>query len=1454
MEFREVNPGLQRTVTVLLLCLCMHGQAQNCLSASCLNGGTCQETLNGSTCHCPTQPLVFTGQHCEVLYDACTEFDCPKTHTCQAKLGYPEYQCLCQSGSNCTTNNCDNNPCLFPNTQCSDDGEAFTCKCQNGYGGLKCQEKVSPCAQNPCDNSAQCVETVDGYTCVCQTGYTGQHCETVINKCTSNPCQNDAICVDKWNKYLCFCVPGFQGHHCEIDINECASAPCQNNGTCLNLMDEYECDCATGYTGVNCDIEIDECQSNPCQNGATCRDYVGYFLCECPAGYAGEVCQQDIDECQSQPCLNGGVCLDALNRFHCNCADTGYEGDTCAIDIMECSSNPCVNNATCVEGVKGYTCVCWTGYSGNSCELDVDECAEHPCLNGALCLERSNETFYMTEPEFNTEFSYADAAGYVCRCQPGFTGENCSVNVDECTSSPCQNGGRCIDLINGYKCQCDPGYAGVLCAVNVDECENNPCQNSATCLDGVADYACRCPHPGLDGITWGGKNCSVVLQGCLNHSCQNDALCIPTYEQEVHGYTCTCQPGFYGEHCFVATTFSFTSSGYIIYDLNASNRSKRSIQEDSAHMTVRFRTTLPNMILLYRGDEDSYLMLELYKGFLQVLFQNQNSSSRLVIDEHRVDDGRWHEAWVSLNSTLELIVHHDGCTNGSCSITQALGDGHDFRLPESFATVYIGGLAHSSLLNNTVSRKNFTGCMQDLTIDLKTLLPQNIRQGSSFDMELGCNKTDWCDPNPCHHESPCIDLWTRYKCDCVRPYTGPTCLQEYTSATFFHEMVPSYASFAITQDIGDSFNVSAFIRTLKQDGLLLQIGNGSTNSLTAHLKSGYIHISAMSIKMASREYVSNGKKHMINISVKEGLVSVSGLKNKEDLDQLPPISLSAGDTVLVGGMPPGGNIDQWGGYFKGCLQDVRINDNRLEMFPMDNENFASIPTISNVTKDCVSDDTCKSHPCKNDGTCAVTWNEFTCTCSANFTGVTCEEPVWCHRRPCPADNVCQDIPGGYTCLVNATFEEQNSVVFTFNISSDIQLRSVSLDFRTRDENAVLLQASKDSDHISIIIHEGQLHVNIQSGNSVEKVIYNGKIKVSDALWHRVLVKMKDSTNVPPQWIIHFDNEDIRTLGSAGSLSFLTEDVPIVLAENYTGCLGQVSIGGFYIPFADQKFPQHFARKSQDPPNLGCRGADVCSGAQCLHGGTCQDDFNLFSCACAEGWEGPRCEANIDDCKSKPCIHGLCMDLEASYRCDCFLGYTGKNCESNVDDCQRHQCLNGGTCLDGLNNYTCRCPATYSGDYCQWPYPPARCGINVTCLNGGKCRDGIWGANCTCPLGFKGKRCEINIDDCEPNPCLNGGSCQDSVNNFKCICNSSFSGIRCEKSNSASAFPFPLLGVAVPVSCGVVLLFIIVVIFMVLTARKRRQSEGTYSPSQQEVAGARLEMDSVLKVPPEERLI
>ncbi|CAJ0968186.1 unnamed protein product [Ranitomeya imitator] len=874
---------------------------------------------------------------------------------------------------------------------------------------------------------------------------------------------------------------------------------------------------------------------------------------------------------------------------------------------------------------------------------------------------------------------------------------------------------------------------GVLCTINIDDCERNPCENGATCEDGVADYTCKCPAP------WGGKNCSIELLGCINHSCQNGAMCIPTYEEEIHAHSCKCQPGFYGQDCSTPTTFSFSSSGYVIYELEVSNNSRTST-EDTVHMAVRFRTTLPDVVLLYRGNETSYLILELFNGLLQVLYKNGNSSSVVVINKHYIDDGDWHKAEVTLNSDLHLLLHHENCTNGTCSHFQPLLTDYDPELPKSFTKVYIGGLTQDSLLDNTQSKQNFTGCLEDLTIDSRVLLPQHIGEDQSYDITLGCNKTDWCQSSPCHHGSKCIDRWINHECACVRPYTGPTCLEEYTPGTFFGEDIPSFANFTITQNLCDTFNISAFIRTRKPDGLVLQISNGTTNYLTIYLKSGQIHIKLLSETISFKEYISNGKKHMINIFIK-GLVKLNINTFEEELEQLPPISISAEHTVLVGGMPPGENIEQWGGYFKGCLQDVRIKEKRLEFFSLDSEDEAVYPaSISNVRMNCVSDDVCQSSPCKNNGICTVTWNDFTCKCSANFTGPTCEEPVWCQQRPCPPESTCKDFTGGYTCLVNATFKEESSVIFTSHNSSEFQVASVSLDFRTRDTDAVLLEASKDLDYISIFIQAGRLLITLHSGNSVEGIRFDSKITISDALWHRVQITMAVATDVSSQWIISLDGHNMALQANGGSLNFLLADTAVNLAKNYTGCLGQVSIGDLYLPFADQSFPQHFIKTEVMSLELGCQGEDMCNRAPCQHGGQCQDLFNSFSCTCPSGWEGVHCELNIDDCKSKPCAHGSCYDLENGYRCDCSSGYTGENCEINVDDCQHHQCLHGGSCLDGVNSYTCRCPTNYVGAYCE---------------------------------------CQININDCEPNPCLNGGACQDSVNNYKCICNASFSGVRCE---------------------------------------------------------------------------
>ena len=37
---------------------------------------------------------------------------------------------------------------------------------------------------------------------------------------------------------------------------------------------------------------------------------------------------------------------------------------------------------------------------------------------------------------------------------------------------------------------------------------------------------------------------------------------------------------------------------------------------------------------------------------------------------------------------------------------------------------------------------------------------------------------------------------------------------------------------------------------------------------------------------------------------------------------------------------------------------------------------------------------------------------------------------------------------------------------------------------------------------------------------------------------------------------------------------------------------------------------------------------------------------------------------------------------------------------DVDDCVNQTCANGGSCVDGVNTYSCNCAAGYTGDHCE----------------------------------------------------------------------------------------------------------------------------------------------------------
>jgi len=227
--------------------------------------GACTTFPDEPTINCKTQPVLTQVETCPT---ACPANKCGANAYCDCGTG----NCICNSGyfgPDCKIDTCATAQCDPVNGRCATRYLGGTlpvtrgeCVCKPGTYGTKCD--ANPCAGNTCNGNGLCkVMSEFDWTCVCNDGYDGLKCES---KCTpptqiTNSTPANTICQPP-------CYNGIQ-YYPDVDIHgpdtsnagtetaEDCGKLCEANPLCNSFVWPGHCYMKTGvqsYTPLNTTI------------------------------------------------------------------------------------------------------------------------------------------------------------------------------------------------------------------------------------------------------------------------------------------------------------------------------------------------------------------------------------------------------------------------------------------------------------------------------------------------------------------------------------------------------------------------------------------------------------------------------------------------------------------------------------------------------------------------------------------------------------------------------------------------------------------------------------------------------------------------------------------------------------------------------------------------------------------------------------------------------------------------------------------------------------------------------------------------------------------------------------------------------------------------------------------------------------------------------------------------
>lgn len=159
----------------------------------------------------------------------------------------------------------------------------------------------------------------------------------------------------------------------------------------------------------------------------------------------------------------------------------------------------------------------------------------------------------------------------------------------------------------------------------------------------------------------------------------------------------------------------------------------------------------------------------------------------------------------------------------------------------------------------------------------------------------------------------------------------------------------------------DTFTVSMFVRTRRLNGLLLIFSNTTSHYLRIWLNGGKVKVQVNHFEiLQGHDRLNDGHFHMVSIHVAQGMLTLSHSARTQALMASRGLMIQSGDTVHVGGLEDRKELLVFSSYFKGCIQDLRLNFNHLQFYPISTQ-LASyrLKTLVQVRRGCTGDNYCR---------------------------------------------------------------------------------------------------------------------------------------------------------------------------------------------------------------------------------------------------------------------------------------------------------------------------------------------------------------------------------------------------------------------------------------------------------------------------------------------------------------